>query len=74
MIIQEAKDNGIQYIIEGQTKDDEKGDYRPGMIALKELGVLSPLKEAELTKAGRNKGDLGEMNLPPVINLLMPAF
>ena len=30
---------------------DDNGDYRPGLIAVKELGVKSPLREAELTKA-----------------------
>ena len=30
---------------------DDNGDYRPGLIAVKELGIKSPLREAELTKA-----------------------
>ena len=30
---------------------DDNGDYRPGLVALKELGVKSPLRHAELTKA-----------------------
>ena len=30
---------------------DDNGDYRPGLIAVKELGVKSPLREAKLTKA-----------------------
>ena len=30
---------------------DDNGDYRPGLIAVKELGVKSPLCEAKLTKA-----------------------
>jgi uncharacterized protein len=41
---------GIDYLIEGTNVDDE-GDYRPGMKAVEELGVRSPLKEAGLTKA-----------------------
>lgn len=49
MIIQEASDFGISYVLDGTNKDDE-GDYRPGMIALKELGVHSPLQEVGLTK------------------------
>lgn len=36
-------------LIEGSNKDD-LNDYRPGMKALRELGVSSPLKEAGLTK------------------------
>ena len=38
------------HLIEGSNVDDD-GDYRPGMKALKELGTLSPLREAGLTKA-----------------------
>lgn len=45
-----AKKNGIEYIAEGSNMDDN-GDYRPGLIAVKELGVKSPLCEAKLTKA-----------------------
>ena len=30
---------------------DDNGDYRPGLIAVKELGIKSPLRDAELTKA-----------------------
>ena len=41
---------GIAAIAEGSNLDDE-GDYRPGMIAIRELGVKSPLREAGLTKA-----------------------
>lgn len=29
---------------------DDNGDYRPGLTAVKEQGVLSPLRQAELTK------------------------
>ena len=42
-----AKKNGIEYIAEGSNMDDN-GDYRPGLIAVKELGVKSPLREAKL--------------------------
>ena len=45
-----AKNNGIEYIAEGSNMDDN-GDYRPGLIAVKELGIKSPLREAKLTKA-----------------------
>ncbi|OWV04907.1 MULTISPECIES: ATP-dependent sacrificial sulfur transferase LarE [unclassified Fibrobacter] len=37
-------------VCEGSNKDDE-GDYRPGMKAIAELSVKSPLREAGLTKA-----------------------
>jgi len=39
----------ICYIADGTIADDVF-DYRPGMRALKELGVISPLKEVGLTK------------------------
>ena len=42
-------DMGINVIAEGTNVDDDS-DYRPGMRAIKELGVRSPLKEAGLTK------------------------
>ena len=44
-----AKEHHISYIIDGTNFSDTKG-YRPGMKALAELGVVSPLKDAELTK------------------------
>ena len=45
-----ALERGIPYIAEGSNTDDN-GDYRPGLIAVAELGVKSPLREAELSKA-----------------------
>ncbi len=36
--------------VEASNLDDE-GDYRPGLQALAELGIVSPLREARLTKA-----------------------
>ena len=44
-----AAENGITQIAEGSNLDD-LGDYRPGMRAIAELGILSPLRDAELTK------------------------
>jgi uncharacterized protein len=41
---------GIKHVIEASNKDDE-GDYRPGLQAISELGIGSPLREAGLTKA-----------------------
>ncbi len=40
---------GFAYVAEGSNMDDT-GDYRPGLIAVAELGVRSPLREAELYK------------------------
>ena len=44
-----AEQNGFKYVVDGSNFDD-KGDYRPGMKALEEVGVSSPLMEAGLTK------------------------
>ena len=44
-----ARENGMNAVAEGSNMDDN-GDYRPGLIAVKELGVRSPLRQAELYK------------------------
>ena len=44
-----AKANGIEYVAEGSNMDDN-GDYRPGLTAVAELGVKSPLRDAGLDK------------------------
>nr|WP_296083670.1 ATP-dependent sacrificial sulfur transferase LarE [uncultured Blautia sp.] len=45
-----ARENGMNAVAEGSNMDDN-GDYRPGLIAVRELGVSSPLRQAELSKA-----------------------
>lgn len=45
-----AEENGIKYAAEGSNMDD-LGDYRPGLRAVDELSVKSPLREAGLTKS-----------------------
>jgi uncharacterized protein len=45
-----AEKEGYEFIVEGSNMDDE-GDFRPGAQAVKELGIKSPLKAAELYKA-----------------------
>ncbi|MGQ9788944.1 MAG: ATP-dependent sacrificial sulfur transferase LarE [Candidatus Hadarchaeaceae archaeon] len=40
---------GFRHILDGTNSDDHR-DFRPGLRALKEFGVLSPLAEAGLTK------------------------
>jgi uncharacterized protein len=61
-ILDVARQNGLKYVADGSNIDD-LGDYRPGMQAVKELGVVCPLKEA-----GMGKNDIRilskEMNLP----------
>lgn len=44
-----AKENDLREVAEGSNIDDN-GDYRPGMIAVRELGIRSPLREAGLCK------------------------
>ena len=57
-----ANGNGIKYVCEGSNVDD-MSDYRPGMKAIAELCIKSPLRYAEMTK--QNIRDLSkEMNLP----------
>jgi len=49
-LISYANSQGFSYLIDGTNYDDLKA-YRPGMKALKELGIHSPLLELEITKA-----------------------
>ncbi|MFC1691876.1 ATP-dependent sacrificial sulfur transferase LarE [Candidatus Latescibacterota bacterium] len=46
---EQANKYGLKSVADGSNADDVD-DYRPGMDAACELGVLSPLKEADLTK------------------------
>lgn len=48
-ICQIAKRENLQAVIDG-TNADDMGDYRPGLVALSELHIKSPLKELEFTK------------------------
>ncbi len=45
-----AAENGFDTVAEGSNLDD-LSDYRPGLIAISELSVVSPLRAAGLTKA-----------------------
>ena len=45
-----ADENQMEHIVEGSNLDDN-GDYRPGLLAVAELGIKSPLRECNLTKA-----------------------
>ena len=49
-IKQVAKENGMNEIIEGSNMDDI-GDYRPGLQAIEELEIKSPLRYAKLYKS-----------------------
>ncbi len=45
-----AREHGFKHVADGSNYDD-LDDYRPGMQAVEELDVRSPLQEAKLTKA-----------------------
>jgi uncharacterized protein len=49
-IKEEAKAHGISNVLDGTNFDDTK-DYRPGLKALKELNIISPLLANDITKA-----------------------
>ena len=44
-----AEENHLVAVVEGSNMDDN-GDYRPGLRAVEELGIKSPLRAAKLTK------------------------
>lgn len=48
-IITIARENNLAYVAEGSNMDDN-GDYRPGLQAVAELHVVSPLRRAQLYK------------------------
>ncbi len=45
-----ATEKGMRWVAEASNIDDN-GDYRPGLMAVAELGIKSPLREVGLTKA-----------------------
>lgn len=45
-----ADENKMENVVEGSNLDDN-GDYRPGLLAVEELGIKSPLRACNLTKA-----------------------
>jgi uncharacterized protein len=49
-ILRSAKEKGFLVVVDG-TNWDDANSTRPGLLALKDLGVRSPLAEAGLTKA-----------------------
>lgn len=54
-IAQAAEADGFPVLMDGTNASDDAGD-RPGMRALRELSVRSPLRECGLTKADIRKG------------------
>lgn len=49
-IVKAAAEDGFSVLLDGTNASDDAGD-RPGMRAIRELSVLSPLRECGLTKA-----------------------
>ena len=52
----------LKYVVEGSNTDDD-GDYRPGLLAVTELGIKSPLRFAKLSK-NEIRELSKELNLP----------
>lgn len=48
-LLEKAKEEGVPFVADGTNADDRK-EFRPGLRALKELEIRSPLAEAGLTK------------------------
>lgn len=73
MILSAAKKQGYDYVIDGTNYDDIK-DYRPGLKALKELDIKSPLLKCKLTKeeirSYSKELGLSTWNKPPYACLL----
>ncbi len=59
-LIEEGEKLGVSVMMEG-TNEDDLHVYRPGLRAIRELGIHSPLAEAGMTKAEVRKlaGELG---------------
>lgn len=68
-----AEKNNYKYIVDGSNADDN-GDFRPGLKALKEMGIRSPLMESGLIKREirelSQKADLPTWNKPAYACLL----
>lgn len=63
-----ARKEGLAFVCDGSNVDD-RGDYRPGRKALRELGIVSPLEDCGFGKAEIRRFskimDLPTWNLPP---------
>ena len=50
-IFSSIKEFAPEYVVADGSNVDDQGDYRPGMRAIAELGITSPLKDSGLTKS-----------------------
>ena len=48
---QVAREEGLERVVEASNFDDAQSDYRPGLRAVRELGIRSPLREVRMGKA-----------------------
>ena len=48
-IVKVASEHGIGHVLDGSNRDDES-DYRPGLHALAELSIVSPLRQVGFSK------------------------
>ena len=62
-LVELARREGLSQVAEGSNTDDDN-DYRPGMRAVTELGIASPLKAAGLSK--RDVRELARLSGLPV--------
>jgi len=49
-MLETARNHGYDIVADASNYDDAVSDYRPGLKAIKELGIRSPLREAGLKK------------------------
>lgn len=71
-LIEEGKKLGVSAMMEG-TNEDDLHVYRPGLRAIRELGIHSPLAEAGMTKAEVRKL-AGELDVSVSNKPSMPCF
>lgn len=71
-IIRAASEDGFSVLIDGTNASDDAGD-RPGMRALGELSVRSPLRECGLTKAEVRRLSPKRRGFSPGTSRPMPA-
>lgn len=73
-----ANIHGFEVVVDGTNYDDVRSDYRPGIRALRELGIISPLRDSELTKDEirrlSKELELPTWNRPPIGCCLATRF
>lgn len=62
LLLERAAQDGFENVAEG-TNSDDAAEYRPGLRAISELGILSPLRDCGFTKRDV-RGKLRKMGVP----------